>query len=102
MRFLGLLLLVTAGTVWAGEYAVLASGGRLRVDRHEIDGTRVRLYNSTGYIEMPMSNISGFVADEPAPSADVPAPPVAPVTEIAPASPAPSPLELADAAADKY
>jgi soluble lytic murein transglycosylase-like protein len=101
MRFLGLLLLLTAGTASAGEYALLASGARLRVDRHEIDGARVRLYNSTGYIEMPASNITGFEAEEPAPPAPVTAPMPAPVV-VPPPAPAPTPAELADAAADKY
>jgi soluble lytic murein transglycosylase-like protein len=101
MRFLGLLLLLTAGTASAGEYALLASGARLRVDRHEIDGARVRLYNSTGYIEMPASNITGFEAEEPAPPVPVTAPMPAPVV-VPPPAPAPTPAELADAAADKY
>jgi soluble lytic murein transglycosylase-like protein len=95
------LLLLTAGGASAGEYALLASGARLRVDRHEIDGTHVRLYNGTGYIEMPVRNVTGFEAEEPPPPAPVIAPPVAPV-ESPPPAPAPSATELADAAADKY
>jgi hypothetical protein len=106
MRFLGLLLF-TVGAASAGEYAVLASGQRMHVDRHEIDGTRVRLYNSTGYIEIPANTVSSFEAEEletPAPDA-VPLPvPAALQTPlpVAAAAPAPSPRELADAAADKY
>lgn len=108
MRFLGLLLLLTATVASAGEYAVLASGARMRVDRHEIDGTRVRLYYGTGYTEMPASNVTAFEAEEP-PPAPLPAPapqaPPAPVPVVAAAPapvPPPSPEELADAAADKY
>jgi soluble lytic murein transglycosylase-like protein len=97
MRLLGLVLLLTAATASAGEYALLANGARMPVDRHEIDGTRVRLYNSTGYIEMPASYVTGFDADEPVPAIAVPAPP-APQTP----PPALAPAELADAAADKY
>jgi soluble lytic murein transglycosylase-like protein len=102
MRFLALLLL-TAGAASAGEYALLASGARMHVDRHEIEGTRIKLYNSTGYIEMPASNVSAFEADEAIPAA--PAPALVPAPPPAPAAappPAPSPAELADAAADKY
>src|ERR1035438_1195611 len=94
MRFLGLLLL-TAGAASAGEYALLSSGARIHVDRHEIDGSRVRLYNSTGYIEMPASNVTGFEVDEPAALAPVPAPEPPPVVMPPPMR---SPVELADAA----
>src|SRR5262249_5295850 len=102
-RFFGLLLVFTAGAAWAGEYAVLASGGRLRVDRHEIDGVHVRLYNSTGYIEMPVANVSSFetVNDDPAPAPAAPVPTPAAAPEPTPKA-APSALELADAAAEKY
>jgi len=98
MRLLGLLLLLTAGTASAGEFVLLATGARMRVDRHEIDGTHVRLYNSTGYIEMPVSYVTGFEAEEPAPVIAAPPPP----PPEPPPPPAPSPLELADAAAEKY
>ena len=106
MKFLGLLLL-TAGAASAGEYALLASGGRMHVDRHEIEGTHVRLYNSTGYIEMPASYVTAFEAEDPDPPPPAPATPPAPEAVPAPA-PAAAPAtavtarELADAAADKY
>jgi soluble lytic murein transglycosylase-like protein len=101
MRFLGLLLL-TAGAASAGEYALLSNGARMHVDRHEIDGARVRLYNSTGYIEMPANTVTGFEVEDPTPAEPAPAP--EPVVAPAPATvPAVlSPTELADAAADKY
>jgi soluble lytic murein transglycosylase-like protein len=103
MRLLGLLLLLTMGTASAAEYALLATGARMRVDRHEIDGAHVRLYNSTGYIEMPASYVTGFEAAEPDPVVSVPAPPAPTVAApAAPLPPAPSPQELADSAADKY
>jgi hypothetical protein len=98
MRFLGLLLL-TAGAASAGEYALLASGARMHVDRHEIDGASVKLYNSTGYIEMPASNVTGFEVEDPDPVPPQP-PAAAPAPAVAP--PAIDPTELADAAADKY
>jgi len=82
----------------------------MHFDRHEIDGARVRLYNSTGYIEMPAADVRAFEADEPSVPAQVPEPAAPPsVATQAPApqlppppSPAPSPAEMADAAADKY
>jgi len=98
MRFLGLLLL-TAGAASAGEYALLANGARMHVDRHEVDGAIVRLFNNTGYIEMPSAMVSSFEADDPPPVAPQPQP--APVVEAAPRAVV-NPSELADAAADKY
>ena len=100
MRFLGLLLL-TAGAASAGEYALLSSGARMHVDRHELDGARVRLYNSTGYIEMPASNVTGFEVDEPPALAPALVPEALPPPPVV-APPARSPVELAAAAADKY
>jgi len=99
MRFLGLLLW-TAGAASAGEYALLANGARMHVDRHEIDGTTVRLYNSTGYIEMPATTVSGFEAEEPPPAPPQPEP--APVVKAPAPILAVNPSDLADAAADKY
>jgi soluble lytic murein transglycosylase-like protein len=102
MRFVGLLLL-TSTAAWAGEYALLTSGARMHVDRHEIDGAHVRLYNSTGYIEMPANYVSGFEADDPPPAAPVAQPQAAPAPVPSPTPPpALSPTELADLAADKY
>ena len=103
MRFLALLLLAT-GAASAGEYAVLSGGGRMRAERHEMDGARVKLYIGTGYIEMPASEVTRFEADEtPVPAPAPEPPPLAQVeTSAPPASPPPSPVELADAAADKY
>jgi soluble lytic murein transglycosylase-like protein len=99
MRFLGiLLLLATASTCLAGEFAILATGGRLRVDRHEPDGNKVRLYSGAGYIELDCSQISSFEAIE-----DAAPPPTAPAVQpVAPPIAQPTPLELADAAADRY
>jgi soluble lytic murein transglycosylase-like protein len=100
MRFLGfLVLLSTASAALAGEYAVLTTGSRLRADRHETDGGKVRLYTGGGYIEMEASRIQAFEpCDDPAPAPAATA--VAPPAEAP--KPPPTPLELADAAAMKY
>jgi soluble lytic murein transglycosylase-like protein len=101
MRRLGLVFLLAAGSAVAGEYAVLASGARLRVDRHEADGAKVRLYHDGGMVEMDAAVVRGFemeeAAPQPAPAAVMP-PPVASVE----APKTLTPLELADAAADRY
>jgi hypothetical protein len=43
-----------------GEYAVLASGARLRIDRHETDGSQVRLYHDGGFVLMDVGQIAAF------------------------------------------
>src|SRR3954464_2629401 len=99
MRFFSTLLLLTiASAAWAGEFAVLSSGSRLRIDRHECDGGKVRLYSSGGYIEIDAAQVSSFEEfDEPAPSPAVTASTA--VEPAVPAQPQPTPVELADAAA---
>jgi soluble lytic murein transglycosylase-like protein len=102
MRLLGLIFTLAATTAFAGEYAVLASGARLHIDRHEADGAIVRLYYGSGFAEMNLTSLRGFEADD-----SLPVPPAVrqdtqAVQEIAAPAPATTPLELADAAADKY
>jgi len=99
------LLFLLAWAASAGEYAVLASGARMHVDRHEADGATVRLYYGTGYVEMDSAKVRGYEAEEYTPT--VPAVPAAqPVkaegSEGGPAPATASPQELADAAADRY
>jgi soluble lytic murein transglycosylase-like protein len=102
MRLLGLFFLL-AGAAFAGEYAVFASGARLHIDRHEADGAKVRLYHGTGFVEMNTDVVRGYEAEEavaPAPMPEAVGAPVAASGAIAP--PPATPLELADAAADRY
>jgi len=102
MRRFGLVFFLAAGIASAGEYAVLASGARLRVDRHEADGAKVRLYHAGGMVEMDAAGVTAFEAvdDPPAVPAAISAP-VAAETPVA-IPRALNALELADAAADKY
>ena len=95
MRFLVPMFLLVGNPTFAGEFALLASGARLHVDRHEIDGAKVRLYNAVGFIEMDSSQVLGFELDE-----SVAAAPAIPLPATAP--PLVSPRQLADSAADKY
>jgi soluble lytic murein transglycosylase-like protein len=94
MRLLLSLLLWTAGTAMAGEYAILVNGSRLHVDHHESEGAVVRLFTGSGSIEMNAAQVREFEVEEypPAPAmASAPAP-----------QPALSPQQLADRAAEKY
>jgi soluble lytic murein transglycosylase-like protein len=87
------------GAAFAGEFAIFTSGGRLPIDRHEIAGDKASLYVGGGVIEVSVSEIRGFEAEESAPPAAAPA--IAPTPAIAPA-PTPTPEQMADAAAEKY
>ena len=100
MRFL-VPLLLSASLAFAGEYAVLASGSRLHVDRHEFDGAKVRLYTATGSIEMNSAEVTGFEAEEYVPAAPAPVTPSPAVRAGEPPAPR-APQQLADAAAEKY
>ena len=71
MRLLGLLFFLT-GAASAGEYAVLASGTRMHIDRHEADGAKVRLFHGTGFVELDSTVVRGYEADEHV--AEVPVP----------------------------
>jgi soluble lytic murein transglycosylase-like protein len=116
MRSLALLILF-CGLASAGEDALLANGGRLRVDRHESAGAKVRLYLEGGTIEIDTAEVRGFEAEEPDPRPAIAAPvgnPGTPATAPAPTAPgaavpakAPTaehlaPEQLANAAAAKY
>jgi soluble lytic murein transglycosylase-like protein len=105
MRFLAIFVSL-ASLASAGEYAVLASGARMHVDRHETThdtaGDKVRLYMGDSCAEMGASQVQRFEADD-----YTPPPPLAPAVEPVPAvavaaKPALTPAELADQAADKY
>lgn len=104
MRFTVLILLATASVLpaFATEYAVFANGARIRVDRHEILGTKVRLYNSDGYFELDLARIQGFEPDEAVPVQAATTPVSVQASNADDPQPSQSPQELADAAADKY
>ncbi len=50
---------------------MLANGFRLHADRHETDGSIVRLYANGGVTELPVQQVTRFEADEEAPTAAV-------------------------------
>lgn len=93
LRLLGLLLLVAAAH--AAEYAVLDNGFRLRVERHQSSGDKMRLFTENGEIELPAESVVTFEREE-----DVPASQSAEVR--AQAAKSLSPRELIDRAAERY
>ena len=101
MRLIGLFLL-TLAPAFAGEYAILRNGSTLHVDRHEVDGGKVRLYNGQGFTELDQAAVQSYEFDGVVPQAPAPLAVAAKPEPVAGTPPAASPLELADAAADKY
>lgn len=85
---------------FAGEYAVLTSGMRMRIDRHESEAGLVRLYSQQGFTEVPESSIERFETD------DYIAPPPEPVVKAAPVAeikaPPRDPRAILRDAAGKY
>lgn len=80
----------------AGEYAVLASGSRIHVDRHETVEPILRLYVGEGFTEVPSASVVRFEADD-----YVAPPPVA--VEQKPVTPPPAdPKVLLRDAAARY
>lgn len=63
MKVLGLVL-VLASSGAAAEYAVLASGARLRADSHEMAGSKVRLFMGGGTTELDAAEVTAFEPDE--------------------------------------
>ena len=51
---------VSAAALPAAQFAVLASGFRLAIERYEVAGDRVRLYRGEGFTELPAAAIVGF------------------------------------------
>jgi len=87
-------LLTLAVPVFAGESAVLSSGLRLHVDRHEEAGDLVRLYRGQSVTVLPKSFVTDFEPDlaPPAPLA----PPAAAEQPEAPAAKPPKAPEAPD------
>jgi soluble lytic murein transglycosylase-like protein len=99
MKLLPVLFIVSS-CVWAGEYALLSSGMRLRIDRHEQSGDAFVLYTGGGSMKMSAAEVAGFeTEDYVAPPQPVPVP-----RETPAAAPKPAPLNakaLIDDAARK-
>jgi soluble lytic murein transglycosylase-like protein len=85
----------------AGENVVLTNGFRLHAERHQVDGKIVRVFASSGVVEMPAASIAGYEEDDWV-SRPAPAQTPAPVVEPKPAAVALTPADLANQAAKKY
>lgn len=93
--------MILAVPAFAGEYAVLTSGMRLRIDRHESEAGIVRLYSQQGFTEVPESAIERFETDDYVPPPPAPTPPaVAPAVQTK--APPRDPKVILRDAAGKY
>ncbi len=89
---IGVALLVAANA-FAGEYAILANGSSMRVDRHEQNGQQVRVYINQGTVEFPAADVVRFEPEYVAPPEPKP--------QAAPTLPVP-PQELVNQAAERW
>lgn len=86
-------IVLLALPAFAGEYAILSSGLRLHIDRHETQGDTLRLFSNDGFSEVPASSVAAFEQEDYVP-------PPAPVVPVALANAAP-PAETAMASVAK-
>ena len=97
MKLLPILLLL-APAATAGEYAVLASGMRLHIDRHELAAGKLTLYSGAGLVVLAAADVVGFEVDDYV----APKPAPAPAAAVAPTpAPPPDPKALVSAAAKR-
>ena len=87
MFFKFFLALVLASPAFAGEYAVLTTGFRIHADRHEVEGSSIKLFTRDGMIEVPAGSVASFESEEYV------APPPSPAPSMAPA---PAPVKSTD------
>jgi soluble lytic murein transglycosylase-like protein len=85
--------LLVAANAFAGEYAILANGFAMHVDRHENAGSMVRLFSNSGTIELPAASVLRFEPEYVAP---------APAAAASDASPAADPKALVTDAAKRW
>lgn len=73
------LALAASLSAFAGEFAVLSNGFRIRAERHEAAGFNVLLYTKDGVTEVPAATVASFETEEytvpPAPIRPTPAVP---------------------------
>src|ERR1700694_255724 len=89
------LTLLTA-PCFAGEIVELSTGFRIHAERHETEGSMVRLYENGGVTEVPASLVARFEVEEARPRS------AAAETSASAQLPAPTAEELVAAAARRH
>jgi len=82
-----LALMLAALPAFPGELVVFSSGLKLRADRHEQDGTQIRLFHNGGVTEVPATLVTGFEQEEVVVAQAPPIPEVPEIKIPAPQSP---------------
>jgi len=59
-----LALMLAPLPAFGGELVVFSSGLKLRADRHEQEGTQIRLFHNGGVTEVPATLVTGFEQEE--------------------------------------
>ena len=102
MRTTLFLSLIAVCPAFAGEYAVLQNGFRIKADRHEVIGEVTRLHTATGTMDLRTEAIAKFEVEEYVP----PAPAEEPIAPAEPANAAdaapPTHEELLTQAAERH
>ena len=96
-RAIAILMIAAGLPALAGESAILVSGARLHVDRHEAKDGVVTLFSGNGVTELPASVILEFEADDPLPP--VPQTMIPAKVDVANAGPSKDPKNLVRGAA---
>jgi soluble lytic murein transglycosylase-like protein len=99
-------IVLLAVPAFAGEYAILSSGLRLHIDRHETQDGTVRLFTKEGFSEVPASSVAAFEQEDyvppPAPVAPVALSAETAVARVAKSAPPADPKTLVHDAAVHY
>ena len=71
-----------AANAFAGEYAVLASGFSMHIERHEANGSNVRVFMNGGSVDFPAATVLRFEPEYTAPVQPVWANPKVPAKQL--------------------
>lgn len=88
-------------TAWGAEQIVLTTGFRIRAERHQQLGDRLKIFTSHGEIEVGVETVALIEQEEFVPPPPSPLPPPQPLTQSAPL-PTLEPRQLLDHAAARY
>jgi len=97
-----IVLLSWAAALPAAELALLASGFSLRVERHEKEGDKIRLFLGSGVIEVPAAEVQEFEVEESVLTGEERQAVEKVAGEIAVDQPGKTPWQLVEEAATRY
>jgi soluble lytic murein transglycosylase-like protein len=80
LKLAGAMLL--AANAFAGEYAVLASGFSMHIERHEADGSNMRVFMNGGSVDFPAATVLRFEPEYTVPAQPAGARPEVPAKQL--------------------